>query len=88
VTQSEISGDWHVYSGHRVVWRDNFGDSAGSLRATDPPEARKTKASEKLVRYMQAVRKIAGEFDASERAQRLLTLKRRFADNVRRGLVQ
>jgi hypothetical protein len=37
---------------------------------------------------MQAVRNIAGEFDASERAQRLLTLKRRFADKVRRGLVQ
>ena len=66
MTQSEISSDWHVYSGHRALWRDNFGDSTGSLRAEDPLEACKTKAWEKLVRYMQAVRKIAGEFDASE----------------------
>jgi hypothetical protein len=56
LTQSEISRDWHVYGGHRAMWRDNFGDSTCGLRAKYLLEACKTKAMEKLVRYMQAVR--------------------------------
>jgi hypothetical protein len=69
VTQSEISSDWHVYSGHRALWHDNFSDSNCRLRAKDSLEACKTEAWKKLVRYIPSVRKIAGEFDASERAQ-------------------
>jgi hypothetical protein len=51
--------------------------------AADAQQADKTTACENLVKYMQAAREITREFEASERAQRLLALKRSYAEKIK-----
>jgi hypothetical protein len=53
------------------------------LCAADAQEADKKTPCEHLVQYMQAARKITGEFAASERAHRLLALKRSYTKKIK-----
>jgi hypothetical protein len=53
------------------------------LSAADAQEADSTTACENLVKYMQAARKIVREFKNPERAERLLELKRDYAEKLR-----
>jgi len=57
--------------------------SLASLSAADAQEAYRTTACENLVKYMQAARKIVREFKNPERAQRLLELKRSYAEKIK-----
>jgi hypothetical protein len=66
-----------------------------SLSAADAQEADSATPCEHLVKYMQAARKIVREFKNPERAERLLELKRNYAerlkdtpDNARRAAAQ
>jgi hypothetical protein len=57
--------------------------SLASLSAGDAKEADKTTACENLVKYMQEARKIVREFKNPKRAERLLELKRNYAEELR-----
>jgi len=57
--------------------------SLAGLCAADAQEADKATACENLVQYMQAARKITREFEAPERAQRLLALKRSYSEKIK-----
>jgi hypothetical protein len=57
--------------------------SLAGLCDADAQEADKKTACEHLVQYMQAARKITGEFASSERAHRLLALKRSYAKKIK-----
>ena len=46
-------------------------------------ESHNITACESLVKHMQAARKITSEFEASERFQRLLALKRSYAEKIK-----
>lgn len=59
--------------------------SLASLAAAGAQEADKTAPCEHLVQYMQEARKITREFKASERAHRLLALKRSYADKIQQA---
>jgi hypothetical protein len=54
-----------------------------SLGAADVQEADKKTACEHEVQYIQATRKVSREFEASERFQRLLALKRSYTEKIK-----
>lgn len=56
--------------------------SLASLGAAGAQQADKITPCEHLVKYMQEARTITREFKASERASRLLALKRSYADKI------
>jgi hypothetical protein len=59
-----------------VIW-------LADLCAADVQEADKKTACENLVQYMHSSRKITGEFEGSERFQRLLALKRSYTEKIK-----